>query len=992
MTKMSFDINNSGPGVSDFILLKELSEDGLLENMKKRWEDGFIYTYIGNVIVSVNPYRQVNLYNRDIIEIYRTNDTRDLPPHIYSLADITLRTMKYESQDQCIIISGESGSGKTEASKLIMEYIATVAGKNSRQITVERVKDQLLNSNPVLEAFGNAKTVRNDNSSRFGKYMDLQFDIDGKPIGGKINTYLLEKSRVVTQQSNERNFHIFYQLLNGAEPELREHLKLKDSAKYYKYLNETADDEDDANINKESLNKIINTMNSIGVSEKDQLSLLEGIAAILHLGNIQFEVFEGGGNGSTTPGSKIVNMEEVEMAAELLGVDPEVLATALISRSINDYAGKSKKIIVPLDVEKAEYCRDALAKALYSYLFNFLIEKVNDQINSAEADDSQKHVIGVLDIYGFEIFEKNSFEQLIINTCNERLHHHFINYTLLSEREEYKRAGYSWDTNFYFSNQLERSKEMFQLIESKDEGIFALLDEECLMPVPNSTSFLNKLDHYHINHKYYDSCKKTRTRRNNKARSKSFTGNPQRRSVMAPLHTNSLHESEVITHEVFWLKHYAGEVDYSIDDFVEKNNDTLHSDLVLALHSSEKETFRDLIPKSKIIKSKRVSRTPDTLGMQFRTSLASLMKNVTSKIPHYIRCIKPNTTKSSTYFDESLCLAQCKYLGLLENIRARRQLPKYAVPIIQRTWRSYRAHCLLNGMKKSIKESNNDWMNVHWEKEPANEKLKEAFNNLKYIYYRERAKNYRQNITPERKALLDWKLSASMLFKNKKKGYKQSVKENFVQFALKNQIKTPLINKKSIKMTLPVKKIHRRNTKKQVDRSFILTNSAIYILNSDNSKIKDIIDLSDISSISTSPLNDNIIIFHVKSGSKGDLMLSTEERNATKVISVISYIWMTARKRGIQIPINITDEISMKCYSQSCKFIFREADKVSENNSVHENELPSKIKADVKSRRRAKSFATNKYENASKSHKRYGSVNPTPQFNSPHFNTTSRIQ
>jgi hypothetical protein len=969
---MSFDINNAGPGVSDFILLKDLSEDGLLENMKKRWEDGFIYTYIGNVIVSVNPYKPVNLYSKDIIEIYRTNDTRDLPPHIYSLADVTLRTMKYESQDQCIIISGESGSGKTEASKLIMEYIATIAGKNSRQITVEHVKDQLLNSNPVLEAFGNAKTVRNDNSSRFGKYMDLQFDSNGNPSGGKINTYLLEKSRVVTQQQNERNFHIFYQLLNGAEPELREHLQLKESAKYYKYLNETADDVDDANINKDSLNNIINTMNSIGISEKDQLSLLEGIAAILHLGNINFELVE---SGTTTPGSKITNMEEVEMAAELLGIDSNALATALISRSINDYAGRSKKaIIVPLDVEKAEFSRDALAKALYSYLFDFLIQKVNDQINS-ESDDNQKCVIGVLDIYGFEIFEKNSFEQLIINTCNEKLHQHFINYTLISEREEYKRAGYTWDTNFYFSNQLERSKEMFQLIESKDKGIFALLDEECLMPVPSTTSFLNKLDHYHINHKYYDSCKKTRSRRVNKTRSKSFSnGTRQRRSIKAPmLVANNTHESEVITHEVFWLKHYAGEVDYSIDDFVEKNNDTLHSDLVFALQSSKKETFRDLIPKSKVAKSSRVSRTPDTLGMQFRTSLANLMKNVTSKTPHYIRCIKPNTTKSSTYFDESLCLAQCRYLGLLENIRARRQLPKYAVPIIQRTWRSYRAHCLLNGMKRSIINSGNDWINIKWEKEPANEKLKEAFNNLKYIYYREMAKKYRRNITPERKALLDWKLSASILFKNKKKGYRQSVKEKFTKFAPDFELKTPLINQNVIQMHLPINKIHRRNTKKQVDRSFILTNSSIYILNSENSKIKDMINLSDISSISTSPLNDNIMIIHVKNSSKGDLMLCTEERTATKIISVISYIWMLGRKRGIQIPIDISDEISMKCYSQTCKFVFREADKLNEKAS--DSDLPAKVKpAEIKNRRRAKSFGANKFENKSNSHKRNISI------------------
>jgi len=288
-------------------------------------------------------------------------------------------------------------------------------------------------------------------------------------------------------------------------------------------------------------------------------------------------------------------------------------------------------------------------------------------------------------------------------------------------------------------------------------------------------------------------------------------------------------------------------------------------------------------------------------------------------------------------------------------------------------------------MKRSIKESNNDWMNIHWEKEPANEKLKEAFNNLKYIYYRERAKNYRQTITPERKALLDWKLSASMLFKNKKKGYKQSLKENFVLNSIKREIKTPLINKKTIQMTLPVKKIHRRNTKKQVDRNFVLTNSAIYILNSENSKIKDIIDLSDISSISASPLNDNIMILHVKNCSKGDLMLSTtEDPTATKIISVLSYIWMTARKRGIQIPINVTDEINMKCYSQTCKFIFREADRDSENSSVHDNDYPTKLKADIKTRRRAKSFA-NKYENVSKSHKRGGSVNP-------HFNTISRLE
>jgi hypothetical protein len=982
---MSFDKNNSGPGVSDFILLKDLSEDGLLKNMKKRWEDGFIYTYIGNVIVSVNPYQHVNLYSKDIIELYRTNDTRDLPPHIYSLADITLRTMKYEAQDQCIIISGESGSGKTEASKLIMEYIATIAGKNSRQITVEHVKDQLLNSNPVLEAFGNAKTVRNDNSSRFGKYMDLQFDGHGNPSGGKINTYLLEKSRVVTQQPNERNFHIFYQLLNGAEPELREHLKLKESAKYYKYLNETPDDVDDTNIDKDSLNKIINTMNSIGISDKDQLTLLEGIAAILHLGNIKFEQVEG---GSTTPGSKITNMDEVEMAAELLGIEPNALATALISRTINDYAGRSKKaIIVPLDLEKAEFSRDALAKALYSYLFDFLIQKVNDQINKNDADENQKHVIGVLDIYGFEIFEKNSFEQLIINTCNEKLHQHFINYTLLSEREEYKRAGYSWDTNFYFSNQLERSKEMFQLIESKDKGIFALLDEECLMPVPSTTSFLNKLDYYHINHKYYDSCKKTRSRRVSKIRTKSFSNGTRqsRRSIKAPmLVANNTHESEVITHEVFWLKHYAGEVDYSIDDFVEKNNDTLHSDLVYALHSSEKEIFKELIPKSKVAKSSRVSRTPDTLGMQFRNSLTNLMKNVTSKTPHYIRCIKPNTTKSSIYFDESLCLAQCRYLGLLENIRARRQLPKYAVPIIQRTWRSYRAHCLLNGMKKSVIKSGNDWINIKWEKEPANEKLKEAFNNLKYIYYREMAKKYRQNITPERKALLDWKLSASILFKDKKKGYSQSIQEKFIKFASNSELKTPLINKKSIQMSLPIKKIHRRNTKKQVDRSFILTSNSIYILTSDNSKIKDLINFTDISSISTSPLNDNIMILHVKNSSKGDLMLSTEENTATKIISVISYIWMLARKRGIRIPVDITDEINMKCYSQTCKFVFREADRYEASS---DNELQTKPKtSEVKNRRRAKSFAANKFQNTTNPHKRNVSIS------GGNFNTISRVQ
>lgn len=349
-------------GVQDFVLLEDFQNpDAFRENLKKRFSENLIYTYIGPVLVSVNPYKVLDIYNKDIIESYRNVNFYELPPHIFAIADAAYRSMRGENRDQCVLISGESGAGKTEASKKLLHYIAASSTHSSE---VERVKDRLLKSNPVLEAFGNAKTNRNDNSSRFGKFMDIQFDYKGAPVGGHILNYLLEKSRVVQHATGERNFHIFYQLLCSRNHDLLERVNLAADPNQYHYLRQGQSISVASVNDKENFEEICQAMKICDFSSTEQESLFAIVAAVLHLGNITHVEDQGV--------AKLSHNGHETYVADLLGCPKEQLITALENRTIDV---RQEKMKTPLNSEQAIYVRDALAKGIYDRLFTWIVKK-----------------------------------------------------------------------------------------------------------------------------------------------------------------------------------------------------------------------------------------------------------------------------------------------------------------------------------------------------------------------------------------------------------------------------------------------------------------------------------------------------------------------------------------------------------------------------------------------------------------------------------------
>nr|XP_023416930.1 unconventional myosin-Ib isoform X1 [Cavia porcellus]XP_023416931.1 unconventional myosin-Ib isoform X1 [Cavia porcellus] len=616
-------------GVGDMVLLEPLSEETFINNLKKRFDHSEIYTYIGSVVISVNPYRALPIYSPEKVEDYRNRNFYELSPHIFALSDEAYRSLRDQDKDQCILITGESGAGKTEASKLVMSYVAAVCGKGAE---VNQVKEQLLQSNPVLEAFGNAKTVRNDNSSRFGKYMDIEFDFKGDPLGGVISNYLLEKSRVVKQPRGERNFHVFYQLLSGASEELLHKLKLERDFSRYNYLSldsATVNGVDDA----ANFRTVRNAMQIVGFMDHEAEAVLEVVAAVLKLGNIEFKP-ESRVNGLDE--SKIKDKNELKEICELTGIDQSVLERAFSFRTVE---AKQEKVSTTLNVAQAYYARDALAKNLYSRLFSWLVNRINESIKAQTK--VRKKVMGVLDIYGFEIFESadNSFEQFIINYCNEKLQQIFIELTLKEEQEEYIREGIEWTHIDYFNNAI-----ICDLIENNTNGILAMLDEECLRPgTVTDETFLEKLNQVCATHQHFES------RMSKCSRFLNDTSLP---------------------HSCFRIQHYAGKVLYQVEGFVDKNNDLLYRDLSQAMWKAGHALIKSLFPEGNPAKINL--KRPPTAGSQFKASVATLMKNLQTKNPNYIRCIKPNDKKAAHIFNEGLVCHQIRYLGLLENVRVRR--------------------------------------------------------------------------------------------------------------------------------------------------------------------------------------------------------------------------------------------------------------------------------------------------------------------------------
>ncbi|XP_052238757.1 unconventional myosin-Ic-like isoform X2 [Dreissena polymorpha] len=609
-------------GVQDFVLLEDYrNPEAFLDNLKKRFHEDLIYTYIGPVLVSINPYHELDIYNHDVIHSYKNVNFYELPPHVFAIADSSYRNMRGESRDQCILISGESGSGKTEASKKILLYIAA-SSTHSRD--VERVKDRLLESNPLLEAFGNAKTTRNDNSSRFGKYMDIQFDYKGAPVGGHILNYLLEKSRVVHQAPGERNFHVFYQLLVGAAPLTLKQLHLDAGPEKYFYLNQGEDNSLQTMGDQANWRAVQHSLDVLDFSQEQQKALFSIVGSVLHLGNVKFDSDE------KSDMARVTNPEIVATIAELLGCSEKMLLSALQHRTIE---ANNEKMKSPLTVDQALYARDALAKGIYDRLFTWIVHKVNSSLSNR--CKHRCNLMGLLDIYGFEIFQVNCFEQFCINYCNEKLQQLFIELTLKSEQEEYQKEGIQWEPVEYFNNKI-----ICDLIEAKPLGIISVLDEECLRPGDTTDmTFLSKLvttigKHPHfISHSVAD----TSTRK-------------------------------TIQRDEFRLLHYAGDVTYNIKGFLDKNNDLLFRDLKETMTESKNPITSECFTKEELNSKKR----PDTAATQFKTSLAQLMVILMSKEPAYVRCIKPNDYKRAGQFDERIIHHQVKYLGLMENLRVRR--------------------------------------------------------------------------------------------------------------------------------------------------------------------------------------------------------------------------------------------------------------------------------------------------------------------------------
>ncbi|XP_022448833.1 unconventional myosin-Ig isoform X2 [Delphinapterus leucas] len=598
-------MEDEGPecGKPDFVLLDQVTMEDFMENLKLRFEKGHIYTYIGEVLVSVNPYQELPLYGPEAIARYQGRELYERPPHLYAVANAAYRAMKRRSRDTCIVISGESGAGKTEASRHIMQYIAAVTNPSQRA-EVERVKDVLLKSTCVLEAFGNARTNRNHNSSRFGKYMDINFDFKGDPVGGHIHSYLLEKSRVLKQHVGERNFHAFYQVLDSDE--------------------------------KSHHQAVTEAMRVIGFSPEEVASVHRILAAILHLGNIKFVELEE--SSLEQRGLAVTDEVLVDHVAELTATPRGMVLRCLLARTVA--SGGRELIEKGHTAAEASYARDACAKAVYQRLFEWVVDRINRVMEPRDRDprrDGKDTVIGVLDIYGFEVFPVNSFEQFCINYCNEKLQQLFIQLILKQEQEEYEREGIAWQSVEYFNNAT-----IVDLVERPHRGILAVLDEACGSAGPiTDRIFLQTLDTHHRNHPHYTSRQLCPT------------------------------DKTMEFGRDFRIKHYAGDVMYSVEGFIDKNRDSLFQDFKRLLYNSTDPTLRAMWPDGQQDITE-VTKRPLTAGTLFKNSMVALVENLASKEPFYVRCIKPNEDKVAAKLDEGHCRHQVAYLGLLENVRVRR--------------------------------------------------------------------------------------------------------------------------------------------------------------------------------------------------------------------------------------------------------------------------------------------------------------------------------
>ncbi|XP_060725108.1 myosin-11a isoform X3 [Tachysurus vachellii] len=626
--------------VEDMAELTCLNEASVLHNLRERYFSGLIYTYSGLFCVVVNPYKMLPIYSEKIIDMYKGKKRHEVPPHIYSITDNAYRNMMQDREDQSILCTGESGAGKTENTKKVIQYLAVVASshKGKKDTSTGELEKQLLQANPILEAFGNAKTIKNDNSSRFGKFIRINFDVTGYIVGANIETYLLEKSRCIRQAKTERAFHIFYYMVAGAKDKLREELLLE-NFNNYRFL-VAGHVQIPGNQDDEMYDETMEAMNIMGLTEEERIGILKVVSTVLQLGNIEFKK-ERNQEQATMPDNTAA-----QKVCHLSGINVTDFTRAILTPRIK----VGREVVQKAQTkEQADFAVEALAKATYERLFRWILSRVNKALDKTKRQGAS--FLGILDIAGFEIFEDNSFEQLCINYTNEKLQQLFNHTMFILEQEEYQREGIEW--NFIdFGLDLQPCIELIER-PTNPPGILALLDEECWFPKATDVSFVEKLTNQHANHLKFTKPKQLKDK------------------------------------TVFSVLHYAGRVDYNAVAWLTKNMDPLNDNVTALLNNSSSTFVQDLWKDAdRVVGLETIAKMSDssmpsssktkkgmfrTVGQLYKESLAKLMTTLHNTQPNFVRCIIPNHEKRAGKLDAHLVLEQLRCNGVLEGIRICRQ-------------------------------------------------------------------------------------------------------------------------------------------------------------------------------------------------------------------------------------------------------------------------------------------------------------------------------